>query len=105
MATSLLLTAANGQSLLLTVEARAGGSWSTISTPFLCASNGQCSPSSPVWPCDTVLTDGAGNPIVELFNFDPSADGNSDSAAVRCSTSSLFPQDPPPGGSYKWLIQ
>jgi hypothetical protein len=105
MSVSMLLTAANGQSLLLTVDDFAGGSWSTLPTPFLCASTGQSSPSSPVWPCDTELLDGAGNTVIELFSFDPTSSGNSDSAAVRCSNSALFPPDPPPAGTYKWSIE
>jgi len=105
MAISVLLTATNGQSVLLTLDASSGGAWNTIPTPYLCSSDGTCSPSSPVWPCDTTLVDRAGKTIIELFNFDPSRNGNSDSAAVRCSNSEMFPADPEPGGSYKWLIQ
>ncbi len=99
------ITAANGQSLLLTVGAFVGGSWSSLATPYLCASSGPCSLTSPVWPSDVILTDEANNTVIELFSFDPSSSGNSGAAAVRCSNSGMFPVDQPPAGSYAWRIE
>jgi hypothetical protein len=106
---SVLLTAANGQSVLLdVVPSFAGGTWNTISTPYLCASRGGYSISGISWPADITLDDGAGIIVAEFYAFDPGASANSGNAALRCGKDAMFPQDPGPlgtPGSYTWKVQ
>lgn len=103
---SVAFTAANGQSIVLSLSPSfRGGTWSTLPTPYLCAASGQYSGSAIGWPSDLTLVDGTGVTIIEMFAFDPNAIGTTGNGALRCGTDANFPQDTGSlgtPGNYTW---